>query len=419
MRTSALLLLVSLSALAQDPPGRFDRFCDRADTGRSDRGLPCGGLLFEAFATGGAGTNGVCSTTPPTGSRGEVLTFARASSATCVKTATGGYSTSGIADGDLVVLGTNVPRVEYDNSGNLGLLREYVATVNLLLRFILLTDAAWADVNTPILTGGQTSPWTGTYATSAVQVNDDNAAAFEGRTQNVTVSAGVAHTMHCYVKAGTLNKATISLDGTTASITGLSTSTWSIVQVTDASSSGVSIAAQVLNGSVVGDTGTVIFGGCQVETGSRITRMVPTDGATATRVSDGEPSFAVTYSAAPACGVLTVTTNYTPTVETWFSVPNGSGNPDMLGRFSGGNAGCYERALGTDLAAGTWTSGTNRWLCDTSRQSYLNAASATGAGAVFAGGGTSLGIGNSAFATPVSGIFSRVAFDNSTSRCSP
>lgn len=39
--------------------------------------------FFEAFPANGAGTNGACSTTPPTAAKGEALTFARASVAEC------------------------------------------------------------------------------------------------------------------------------------------------------------------------------------------------------------------------------------------------------------------------------------------------------------------------------------------------
>jgi hypothetical protein len=78
----------------------------------------------------------------------------------------------------------------------------------------------------------------------------------------------------------------VSLDGTTANITGLSSTTWSILSVTDASSSGVAIAAQVLNGSTAAATGTVVWGGCQVEAGAHFTSMIPTVAGAATRNAD-------------------------------------------------------------------------------------------------------------------------------------
>lgn len=251
--------------------------------------------FFEAFPASGAGTSGVCSTTAPTGAKGETLTFTRGSNGTCTKTATGGLATTGIADGDLVVLSSNVARVEYDSAGVKGLLVEKAGT-NVLLRFIEYANAAWADVGTPTLTGSQADPF-GT--TTAVQFEDDDGAAYEGRSQSVTVSAGAAYTAHCYVKAGTLAEARITLDGTAHTITGLSATTWSIIEVTDASSSGVSIAFQALNGDATGDTGTVIWGGCQVEAGSYRTSITPTTSAAVTRAADA-PEFTFASSTATA-----------------------------------------------------------------------------------------------------------------------
>ena len=82
----------------------------------------------------------------------------------------------------------------------------------IFLRFIDYANASWADVGTPTLTGGQTAPWSGTYASSAVQFDDNDAGAYEGRSQSVTVSAGAAYFMHCYVKAGTASDARILLE---------------------------------------------------------------------------------------------------------------------------------------------------------------------------------------------------------------
>lgn len=282
--------VVVIAALLQAPlfDPRFQRFESRNTPGRTDRGLMDDAPLFEFAPTSGAGMTGNCAATNPTGTKGEVLTVTRATAATCTRGASGGGRTTGIADGDLEVLGSGIVRQEYEANGVLFVRGETAAT-NRLLYFIDYRNdvgAAWADVGTPILTSGQTSPWTGTYASSAVLFNDDAAGAFEGRSQAVTVSAGAAHTMSCYAKAGTRAEVRLSLDGTTADFTGLSTSTWSIVSVTDASSSGVSISAQVLVGDAVGDTGTLVVGGCQVETGSDFTSMNPTTSAAATRNID-------------------------------------------------------------------------------------------------------------------------------------
>ena len=123
----ALLVVLSLSQVT--PDSRVTRV-ERVPGGRMEGGR--GGVkawaFFEAFPLGGAGTTAACSTTPPTGAKGEALTFARTGNATCTRTATGGLATSGIANGDLVVMSANQPRVEYDSAGTLGLLVESART---------------------------------------------------------------------------------------------------------------------------------------------------------------------------------------------------------------------------------------------------------------------------------------------------
>jgi hypothetical protein len=260
--------------------------------------------FFEAFPASGAGTFGACSTTAPTGAKGETLTFTRASPATCTPD---GLATSGIATGSLVELTNNVVRVERDAAGVLGLRVESSRT-NSLFRFIDFANALWSDVGTPTLTGSQTSPFSGTYQNSAVLFDDNDGAAFEGRSQTATVTAATAYTMHCYVRAGTASSARIVLDGTAATITGLSSTTWSIVEVTDASSSGVAIVAEVDVGNVASVTGTVTFGGCQVEPGSYRTSIIPTVAATVTRSAEapsfGPSTFGITTNS--ACVALSV-----------------------------------------------------------------------------------------------------------------
>lgn len=284
MRGALLLVLLGWVPPSWVEGGRFDRVNSRCVAGRSDRGLECSTdnfAFFEFAPSNGAGMGSACACTTPTGAKGEAMTFTRTGDATCSRS---GLATTGIQNGDLVTCAADLPRVE-PSGGVLGLRVEGARTFS-LLRFIDIANALWANVATPTLTGGQASPWTGALSTSAVQMDDNNAAAQEGRSQTVTVTAAVAHTMHCYVKAGTLTSAAISLDGTVATITGLVTTSWSIVEVVDASSSGVAISAQILNGSTAAGTGTVIWGGCAVEQGSYRTSIMPTVASAVTRNAD-------------------------------------------------------------------------------------------------------------------------------------
>lgn len=240
--------------------------------------------FFEFAPTSGAGMGTECACADVTGAKGSAISWVRASSATCTK-GSYGLRTTGISTGDLVGCGSNLPRVVRASGGELGVMRSRAAT-NLLLRFIAIDNAAWADVGTPILTGSQAAPWAGTYATSAVLMEDDDAGAFEGRSQNITVTASAAYTLSCYLKAGTATKARISIDGTTQDISGLSATTWSIIEKADASASSTTISVQILVGNAVTDTGTITWGGCQAEAGAYRTAMVPTVSATVTRAID-------------------------------------------------------------------------------------------------------------------------------------
>jgi hypothetical protein len=130
------------------------------------------GAAFEAFPSSGRGTKGVCSTTNPTGAKGEAISCPRASTATCTKTATGGLATTGIANGDLVVLSSNVCRVEYDSGGVLGLLTEITRT-NTALRSQELDNAVWtttvSGVAAPTITANFATAPDGTTTAERIQ----------------------------------------------------------------------------------------------------------------------------------------------------------------------------------------------------------------------------------------------------------
>lgn len=247
--------------------------------------------LWKFADSSSTGITAECACSAITAVTGQSVGISRSSTATCTK---GGYGlrTNNINTGDLIECASNTPRVETNNSGVRGL-RVDPTRSNLLLRFIEYCNGAWTDVATPTTTGtgcpitvAQTSPWAATYSTSAVLIDDNDAAAREGKQQSITVVSGQPHTMSCLVQAVTLNSAAISLDGTVATITGLSTTSYSIIEVTDVSSSGTSITAQILNGAATSDTGTVRWGGCQVEAGLFRTAIIPTTSAIATRASE-------------------------------------------------------------------------------------------------------------------------------------
>lgn len=94
--------------------------------------------FFEAFPASGAGTFGVCSTTPPTGAKGEVLTMSRASVAECPSN--DGQTFTQMASGVARVSSGAV------DSTWLGIWQEEGAT-NLLLWSRALSDTSWVKTS--------------------------------------------------------------------------------------------------------------------------------------------------------------------------------------------------------------------------------------------------------------------------------
>lgn len=414
----ALLLLLAL-AVSAEAQGRFSRTNSRCAQGRSSRGFGCEDYAFAEFAPStGAGLSTVCACTAVTGAKGEAVTVTRASNATCSPL---GVATTGITNASLVECGANTPRVEVLSSGPRAL-RSEAAHTNRLVRFTDFADAAWADVATPTLTGSQTSVWSGTFANQAVRFDDNDALAFEGRTQTVTVTATAAYTMCCYVKGGTLAKARLSLDGTTADYAALSTTTWTLASVTDASASGVAIAAQALNGTVVGDTGTVIWGGCHVEAGLFCRSMVPTVASTASANADA-------ISGTPTSDLSNTTICVAATIEPLWSGSNFSTSTVAVEPIWGGTftllqatSGAFNSTLLSSAnAVRAAQAGLVRLI---GRDDGTNVSITVGGGTTTVASGVAAdrfgaayGIASGASGNPLDGLIALVQVDPSSSRC--
>ena len=110
----ALIAALTLSQIQFKPPIRPRVF--RSDGAPRISRLGSDDLsfaFFEAFPANGAGTTGPCSTSAPTSAQNNALTFTRGSNGTCTL-GVDGLRTTGIANGDLVVLASNIPRQMYD-----------------------------------------------------------------------------------------------------------------------------------------------------------------------------------------------------------------------------------------------------------------------------------------------------------------
>lgn len=191
MRAALLLALLVAGAA-----GARDRRCGK-DRLNARTGDCVGYAFFEAFPQSGAGTTSACSTTAPTGAKGETLTFTRTGNATCMKTASGGLSTTGIADGDLVVLSGNVARVEYDSNGTLGLLVESARTNSLLRSQEFDTAAVWVPANAgassaPVVTANQATAPDGTLTADQIAFPSVTAAGTDVSIVRQTITATAA-----------------------------------------------------------------------------------------------------------------------------------------------------------------------------------------------------------------------------------
>lgn len=136
MRFAILLSLVASASFGQ---GRFDRFNQRTDQGRSHRGFPQSSGAFLEFApTSGAGMGAACACTTPTGAKGEAISFARTTVGEC-------YSNDGQT---LTQCGVNQPRVSSGTASSsvLGIWKEPVRN-NAALHSRDLSQAIWVKTN--------------------------------------------------------------------------------------------------------------------------------------------------------------------------------------------------------------------------------------------------------------------------------
>lgn len=141
-----------------------------------------------------------CACTAVTGTKGEAVTFTRASSGTCLK----GSTTTGISNGDMVACSSDQPRVMYggDGTGPLGLLVEDTRT-NLVLRSQELENAAWADFaapSAPTITANAATAPDNTATAERFQIPATAAAEASGRFNTVSIGGAGTNTCSMWVR---------------------------------------------------------------------------------------------------------------------------------------------------------------------------------------------------------------------------
>jgi len=436
---SLLPLLLAGQLLLPDPPVRPRVF-------RSDGAMRVSRLgsddyaFFEAFPASGAGTTTACSTTPPTGAKGEVLTFTRTGNATCTKTASGGLATSGIANGDLVVMSANQPRVEYDSAGTLGLLVESTRS-NVLVRSQELDDAAWTSnetAGTVTVTANYGTAPDGTVTADRLQVADcSTIGLYSARIQ--ARSAGITTDVASVYLKGTSGSGSIGMMLGGAATYWAATCTYNASTWTRCATPAGSIpaASQIWIGCInnavstpnPGNTGAadVLVWGVQDEAGAYATSYIPTTSAAVTRNVE-TASFQVAVSQLPISIAWTSAQ----------ALPQGGASNDRIGVMSRELSGsghfvvsyfqaqfrsdAVGSASGSALNGGTSAAG-DRWATSHDVGGVLTSfkngtQTATNTTAKTMNAATVVGIGASpAGLSHLDGIVSRVCVDPSPTRC--
>lgn len=254
---------------------------------------------FEFAPASGAGMGSVCAGTIPTGAKGETLTFTRASSATCLKSAS---MTSGIVAGDMYSLSSNQPRIMYGSysvTPILGFLAESTRT-NTTLRSEEFDNATWQKTpgvggTAPVVTADQAAGLFGATTADRVVISAASGAQESVMFQASACPVGTS-TSSVYIigngSSGSIDHI-INLGGGNfaCSTCSFNSSTWSRCVVTGvvASSGNQIFGAEPTIapcGTSARSAADVYMWGAQCELGAWASSYIPTTSATVARAVD-------------------------------------------------------------------------------------------------------------------------------------
>lgn len=385
---------------------------------------------FQAFPASGAGLSGPCSTTAPTGARGQVLTFTRASTATCTKTSAGGLTLTGIANGDLVSVASNVARVQYNN-GSLGLKTEDISRTNSVLQSQSFDNVYWTNDVTPTANFA-TAPDGNTTAQRYQFV------ATSGVTRSVAFVSGgcpagaVPFAQSLYVR-GTSGSGTMDLcakDLSTSPCTPCSfvSTSWSrcIFSGTSASPGYFMFGnASQYNGGTSRSANDVLVWGGQCEDGAFVSSYIPTTTVTVNRPvqSAAMSSALMTTGSDFSFAQSFVSDSNLNACAGFFAISNASSGPGIYSCFTNSatfraqSGGFFADSAATAFSAFKWNTGI-RWGGAWNRATNISTAYTDGiAGTPSAATPTVTSTSWSAIQFLGMGIHTKVCADPSQTRC--
>lgn len=423
----------------------------RCRPNRLSRTMDCDAYaFFEAFPASGAGTTTACSTTAPTGAKGETATVTRATSAMCQRTAAGGMVSSGIASGDLTLLSSGVVRQELDRNGVLGVRVEGVA-INKQLQSQAFENAAHSKEGD--VAGRTPAPWAndggapdGTQTADAVHFGPTaNGSQYSDIFQSFTAAATSDATMCSYyvqgarpADGGVAGSGTIDVcrfDGAAWVCSDCSYVAGSYTRCSTLDAVGATGTTRFCKvGNVSNQNGGVARAGADVflwqvdgvAPGPLMTSAIPTAGATVQRNAD-VVSFPVTLAGSTfSAGISYDTPATLASGMTAFQVYVDANNSVTAALDASNKVVCTFRIGGSDstvtTAGAVTASAVNRVACTygtAGRSACLNGTCTTTAGAltIFTGAATFYGGTRSATGNEANGVLSRWCYDPSDPRC--
>lgn len=400
------------------------RFSNGPGSFRSNSTVDLNHPLLEFAPPSGAGMGTECSGLVPTGSRGETLTFTRASIATCTK-----------ADGTVVDLTSGQPAVQvapYTGTGALGLVVELAGT-NIVTNSNPAAAVVWTDIGTGSIVDNVFDGPKGRGTMPRITC----AAAGDGRQAVIATTGESRKAFSVWLHAGTASAVTLSIAGTGNSAGDRSRNFtapagFGRVGVVTTAAYAAGITAITVQVKCNGVTGTFGADLAQVEEDSAgyganfsVSSFIPTSGSTQTRaLVTAQLARPTGLRNSLGCGGASVYLKQWDTEDVFFLpiVFNADGRPGYFASLTSAREfdGTNVATLPVSSIAGVTTRIIGSWTGVASTMTVsVGSESATGTydGSMSAESGT-IQMGNHASSTNASwGWVSNLTVDDSPGRC--